>query len=220
VFGSAGSGSAVLSSAGDALVTRLSQKQYESRVVLAMTLYAGLMVFAWPMLRTEASLLMKCLLALAPALPVIYVISLLARRIGASDEFEQRTHLVALGVATGVTSALSLVGGFLSIAGVAKLDGSALIWVFPLMMGSYGVARWWVLRGYGASMSACEDEKSTWFYLRFVLLGLIFLALAALCRHQMTDYTLGFAYGTGFAFAGSGLVLALLRWYRHRYRDE
>jgi hypothetical protein len=201
-------------------MTRLSQKQYESRVVIAMMFYSGLMLFAWPLLRGVTSLPLKWLLALAPALPVIYVVKLLAQRIGSSDEFEQRTHLVALGVAAAVTSSLSLAGGFLSIAGVLKLDGSVLIWVFPVMMGSYGVARWRVLRGYGASIASCEDEKSTWFYLRFVLLGVTLLMLGLLCRHQMSDYSLGFVYGTGASFTVSGIALVLLRKYRHRYRDE
>ncbi|GLQ99498.1 hypothetical protein [Dyella mobilis] len=201
-------------------MTRLSQKQYESRVVLAMIIYAGLLLFVWPLLRTMTSVPLKWLLALAPVVPVVYVIGLLARRIESCDELEQRTHLVALAAATAVTSALSLAGGFLCIAGVVSLDGSILIWVFPVMMGSYAVARWRVLRGYGASMASCDDQKSVWFYVRFALLGLALLAVAVLGRHHLADYSLGFIYGTGFAFAGSGLVLALLRAYRKRSPDE
>jgi hypothetical protein len=200
-------------------MTRFSQKQYELRVLVAMTIYAGLMLFAWPLLRAVQSLPMKWLLAFAPVVPVIYVIGLLARRIGASDEFEQRTHLVALGVATAVTSSLSLVGGFLSIAGVLKLDSTILIWVFPVMMGSYSVARWWVLRRYGAQAS-CDEDRSVWFYLRIALLGVLLLAIALLSHGDLKDYTLGFVYGTGAAFTGAGFLLALKQWYRHRYRDE
>jgi hypothetical protein len=200
-------------------MTRFSQKQYESRALLAMAAYAGSMLFAWPLLRTAASWPVKWLLALAPVVPVIYLIALLARRIGASDEFEQRTHLVALGAATAVTSALSLVGGFLSIAGVLHPDGSILIWVFPVMMSSYSVTRWWVLRQYGADAS-CDDDKSIWFYLRIVLVGMVLLAIAGLSHGDLKDYTLGFVYGTGFAFTGAGLAMALKHWYRHRYRDE
>jgi hypothetical protein len=200
-------------------VTRFSQKQYESRSLIAMTIYAALMVCAWPLLQTVTSLPVKWLLALAPAVPVIYVISLLARRISTSDEFEQRTHLLALGVATAVTSALSLVGGFLGVAGVLKLDGSILIWVFPIMMGSYSVARWWVLRHYGADAS-CGDERSVWFYLRIALVGVSLLGIALLWHGDLKDYTQGFVYGTGAAFTGAGFALALKHWYRHRYRDE
>src|SRR5215469_8596215 len=133
---------------GEGFMPRFSQKQYEWRVLAAMALYCAFLLYVWPMVRTTGSYPLKVLIAIAPSLPVIYVLAQLARRIRASDELEQRTHLVALGVATGVVGVLSLMGGFLSSAGVVKIDGSILLWVFPVMMFSYGATRWWVLRGY------------------------------------------------------------------------
>jgi hypothetical protein len=197
---------------------RFSQKQYEWRVLAAMALYCAFLLFVWPMVHTTESYPLKVLVAVAPALPVIYVLGQLARRIRASDELEQRTHLVALGVAMGVVGALSLVGGFLCIAGVLKIDGSILIWVFPVMMFSYGATRWWVLRGYGGVM--CDDQTSVWLWLRFVLIGAFVIVLAMLHPQGMDDYRLGFIYGTGASIVLVGLVVALRQWRRRRLRNH
>ena len=199
-------------------MTRFSQKQFEWRALVALTLLSGFMLFTWPLLRVTTSFPLKLLLALAPAVSLIYLISVVARRIRASDEFEQRTHLIALGFAAAVVSALGLAGGFLSVSGVVSLDGSILMWVFPVIMWSYAVARWYVLRRYGLSGS-CADEAGPAFYLRYALLGLIIIALAAL-SHDRPDYRLGFIYGLGGGCAAAGFLLAARRWYRSRYGGE
>ncbi len=196
-----------------------SQKQYERRVLVAMAVYSGFMLLVWPLVRTATSVPLKVLLALAPVVPMCYVIGLLARRIRASDELEQRTHLIALGVATAVIGALSLLGGFLSIAGVLKLDGSVLIWVFPVMMLTYGVARWQVSRRYGADVS-CDSEASIPAYLRFLIAGVVLLIVAWLSRASLDEMRLGFLCAMGAIFAMAGLALGIARWYRRRQRDE
>ena len=196
-----------------------SQKQYERRVLVAMAIYSGFMLLVWPLVRTATSVPLKVLLALAPVVPMCYVIGLLARRIRASDELEQRTHLIALGIATAVIGALSLVGGFLSIAGVLKLDGSVLIWVFPVMMLTYGVARWQVSRRYGVDVS-CDSEASIPAYLRFLMAGAVLLVVAWLSRASLDDMRLGFLCGVGGGFVALGSVLGIVRWNRRRQRDE
>jgi hypothetical protein len=188
-------------------------------MVLTVALYSACLLFAWPLLNTVTSAGLKVLLALAPVVPMIYLIGLMARRIHASDEFEQRIHLIALGAATAVTGALGLIGGFLSIAGVLKVSGTILIWVFPVIVWSYSLVRWYVLRRYGAN-SGCGEETSVWSYLRFALIGIVLLVIAALSHAGMDDYRLGFIYGTGAGCTTAGLILALVHWYRHRYRDE
>ncbi|HTV84926.1 MAG TPA: hypothetical protein VME63_05955 [Dyella sp.] len=195
---------------------RFSQKQYEWRVLAAMGVYSAFLLYIWPMVRNTGSYPLKVLLGVAPALPVIYVLGQLARRIRASDELEQRTHLIALGVAMGVVGALSLAGGFLSISGVVKLDGSILIWVFPVMMFSYGATRWRVLRNYGGP--SCDDELSIWPWLRFLLVGGVVLLMAALHPQGLEGYRLGFIYGTGAGIFLVGLVVALRQWLKRRAR--
>lgn len=201
-------------------MTRLSPMQYQQRALLTVAVYSAFMLFAWgPLLGSTTSVSLKALLALMPAVPMIYLIALVVRRIQASDEFEQRTHLVALGAATAVISGLGLIGGFLSIAGVVTFSGSVLIWVFPVIMWTYSVTRWYVLRRYGENIW-CDEEAGAWFYLRFALIGVVLVAIAFLLHGRQDDYRLGFIYGTGVGCAVAGIVLALARWYRHRYRGE
>ncbi|MFC3652513.1 hypothetical protein ACFONN_13230 [Dyella humi] len=189
-------------------MSRLSQKQYEWRVLVAMGFYTACMLLEWPLVRTAASLPVKCLLALVPVVPVVYVIALLARRIRASDELEQQTHLIGLGIATAVVGVLSLIGGFLSTANVLKLDGSILIWVFPGLMLCYGVARWRVARRYGGGMF-CESDSALAKHASFIIAGGVLLLAAWLCRSTLDALRLGFLCGTGAGLLGLGVVLAI-----------
>ncbi|TAN04651.1 MAG: hypothetical protein EPN36_08080 [Rhodanobacteraceae bacterium] len=78
------------------------------------------------------------------------MIALLARRVLASDEMQQRMHLVALSVATGVVSAASVVGGFLAMAEVWRVGGDILFWVFPALCVTYfvgGIIASWRITG-------------------------------------------------------------------------
>lgn len=199
---------------------RLTERQYQRHVSVTMLAYVGAMVLVWPLARTTPELWLKILLAAAPALPMLYVISLLARKVAQSDEFEQRVHLVALGVASAVLAALSLVGGLLAAAGAVPLDGSILIWVFPLMMVTYSLTRWWVItRRYGGST---ECEQATWSLpMRLLLVAALMgvVLLAAWWRGRLDDLGAGLLAGLG----GTSLLLAAIesvrRWRRVR-RDR
>ena len=195
---------------------RFSQKKYQQLAMLAMTLYVGFMLLAWPWVRTTASTPLKVLLALLPVVPMLYVVGLMARRIHDSDELEQRTHLVALGVATAVVGALSLVGGFLASAQVLPLDGTILIWVFPVLTISYGSTRWWVARRYGVSLT-CDDESGMPMYLRFLLVAVVVGALAFVLRHSLRDSGLGVLCGMSGGFAVLGGMLGFARWWARRH---
>src|SRR6185312_6513933 len=128
---------------------RFTEKQYQRQLMIAMVLYVGVMLLAWPSAKTAGSVPLKLALAMLPVALVFYVIGLMARRILHSDELEQRTHMGALGVATAVVGAASLVGGFLAAAKLVQLDGTVLIWVFPLQLFAYGATRWILSRRYG-----------------------------------------------------------------------
>jgi hypothetical protein len=200
-------------------MSRLSEKQYTSRVLVAMVFYTGFMLLAWPLVRTTTSVPLKVCLALAPVVPMLYVIGLMFRRIRESDELEQRMHLVGLGVATALVGALSLIGGFLSAAGLLKLDGSVLIWVFPITVICYGFTRWWVSRRYGAE-AACDDDAAVPRYIWFLLGGCIGLAMAWFCRHSLDDTSLGFLCGAGAGFLCMGLAGGFARWQRRRQSHD
>lgn len=132
-------------------MSRYTEKQYRRHMFSVMAIYVALMLLEWPHVRSVSSLPWKIAMALAPAIPVIIVIWLMAKRLMHSDELEQRLHLMALSVATGMICALTLIGGFLCAAGVIALDGDILIWVAPILSLIYGATHVWLRRRYGAT---------------------------------------------------------------------
>ncbi|MFI4957820.1 MAG: hypothetical protein ACHP7C_01505 [Lysobacterales bacterium] len=190
---------------------RLTEKQYRSHAMLAGAAYIAAMLLIWPLTRTAGSLSLKILLTLLPLLPMFYLIGMLGRRIRDSDELEQRTHLVALGVSSAVTATLSLVGGFLAAAKAVPLDGAILIWIFPLMVVCYSTTRWWVARRYGAG-GVCEEEGGLPMYLRFLLMALAMGVVALFAHLHQNDEGMGAALGMGAAFVLFGVVFGLRRW--------
>ena len=164
-------------------MSRMNNKRYERQVMLSMAIYMVVLFAANPLLHATRSLPLKALLALVPVLPVLYVIALMWRRIRDSDELEQRTNLVALGVAAALVSALSLVGGFLSAGGVVQLKGDVLIWVFPVLMVGYGGAYKWVSRRYGVD-SVCAEDGSAWVPWYFAGIGVAMLVFGLYLWHQ------------------------------------
>ena len=196
-------------------MSRFPERDYRRQLSMAMVIYMAAMLLVWPLSRTAASVPLKVLLAVVPVLPMLFVIGLMARRIGASDEFEQRVHLVALGASTALLGALSLVGGFLAAAGVLALDGSILIWVFPVTMIGYGIARWWLLvRHYGESAS-CEGSSPGAQLLLLAVLVLMVLGVAW-WRGRLDDFQAGLLVGL---VPGVLVVLAVVLWRRLRRRS-
>jgi hypothetical protein len=199
---------------------RLTEKQYQRHAMLAGAAYLAAMLLVWPLTRTVGSLPLKILLTMLPLLPMFYLIGLLARRIRHSDELEQRTHLVALGVSSAVIATLSLAGGFLASARVLPLDGTILIWVFPLMVSCYGVTRLWVARRYGAGAS-CEDEPNgAPMHLRLLLVAPVMGVVALFAHLHHDDAGMGTAVGMGAVFALAGVFFAGRRWWSARARRD
>lgn len=195
-------------------MSRLSKRQYQWRLMLVAVAYAALMLLVWPLARAVDGFVLKLLLALTPMVPALYMFALFAARIRDSDELEQRTHLIALGVAVAVTGALSLVGGFLAATHVLRFDGSILIWVLPLMMVSYGMAHLFVVRRYGGDMFACDGDPGIPFHTRALLVGLLMAAIAVFAYFKQ-DY---FAWGMLTGIAGVLLIFGVARWIGQRVR--
>jgi len=199
---------------------RLKQKRYQQHLMFAMTIYAIVMVLVWPLVRTVTAAPTKWLLALAPLPPMLYVIGLMARRIRDSDELEQRTHLVGLGVATGVVGALSLAGGFLASAQVLPLDGSILIWVFPLMMVCYGVTRWWVARRYSDDLG-CDPNDSMALHWRLAIATAMFGFVALFAFLKRDAFHAGMLLGMASTVGVVALAKGVIYWRkRHAERME
>jgi hypothetical protein len=130
---------------------RYPEKQYRLQMLAVMTVYVVLMLSEWPHVRSIPSLPWKIALALAPVVPVVMAIWLVAKRVMRSDELEQRLQLLALSVATGMICALTLAGGFLCASGVLALDGDVLLWIAPILSIVYGVTHLWLRRRYGST---------------------------------------------------------------------
>lgn len=197
-------------------MSRLSNKQYQGRTLLVVTAYVVLLLAVWPLARTVDSLALKLLFALAPMLPMLYMFVLMARRIRDSDELEQRMHLIALGIASVVVGALSLVGGLLAAAHVLRLDGSILVWVFPVMLASYGTARSVVVRRYGGEMFACESSSGIPFHLRAFFVALLMGAIAAWAYLRHDNQAWGILLGMASVFLVIGVARLVQRWRRAR----
>jgi hypothetical protein len=195
---------------------RFNESHYRRQLSVSMVAYMAAMLLVWPLSRTAASVPLKVLLAVVPVLPMLFVIGLMARRIAASDEFEQRVHLLALGAATALLGALSLVGGFLDAAGVLALHGSILIWVFPVTMIGYGVARWWLLvRHYGGS-TGCEGSSLGWQLGLLAVLVLMVLGVAW-WRGRLDAFQAGLLSGLA---PGVLVLLAVILWRRLRRASD
>lgn len=130
---------------------RYSQKRYNMHVLVLMAIYVVVMLVLWPLARSTGEAWLKILLAVSPTIPVAAVIALMARRVMASDELQQRMHLMALGIGTALVGTLALVGGFLVAAKVWVVGGDILIWVFPALCLAYGLARIALSRWYTGS---------------------------------------------------------------------
>ena len=192
-------------------MTRLSNKQYQWQTMLVMSVYVVVLLLVWPLARVVDSLSLKLLFALTPMVPMLYMFTLMARRIRNSDELEQRMHLIALGVASVVVGALSLVGGFLAAAHVLQLDGSVLIWVFPVMLFSYGLAHVIVVRRYGGDMFACS-EPGLPLHIRAFVVGLMMAGIALFAYLKQDPMGWGIFAGMALVFLVVGAARLVTRW--------
>jgi hypothetical protein len=191
---------------------RLTPRQYDRHAGIATCVYVVVMALVWPMVRSTPEAGIRFLLAVVPMLPMLYVIGLMALRIRDSDELEQHTHLVALGAATAVVGALSLFGGFLAAGKVVALDGSILIWVFPLLVTVYGLTRWWVMtRLYGGGPGRDDGHAPLWQRMLLVAALMGFVALVAWWKGDRDPFRLGLLCGMGASLLVAALVVLFRR---------
>ena len=198
-------------------VARSTKRHYERRVMIAMAIYVVLLMLVWPLARSASELWLKVGYALTPIVPLLYVIWLMAQRIFSSDELEQRTHLIGLGVAAAVVCVVSLVCGFLSVANVMGIDGAsiALIWIFPIMMMTYGAVRSYAARRYGSS--GCDDDDGMPMHVRFSIVAIVFCAIAAFAYYRGHDEQMAsFAIGVSAGIACAAAFFAVRYWLRRR----
>ena len=125
------------------------RKRYTREVMLAMAGYVVLLVLSILLLKRLEDGLLRALTALLPVPPMMLVLRAMIRYIRDADELQQRIELEAVSFATAFISLVYLTGGFLQSAKVIDVPSNvAMIWVFPLVCLSYGLAKAVVARRY------------------------------------------------------------------------
>ena len=126
---------------------------FEGRTAAAIVVLLALMLSLnalaiWLRKRVDPPLL-RAAIALAPVLPIGFAVRAMVRYMRGLDEMQQRIELEAVGVATVLVSLLYMTGGLLQAAQLFHVPGEvAMIWVFPLISGVYGIARGLLARRY------------------------------------------------------------------------
>ena len=199
-------------------MSRSVHKRYQREFWPAMAAYVAIMFLLWPLLpRLHDNALLKIALALLPVVPVLFVVRAMVRLVLGSDELEQRTHLIGLAIAATVVSTLSLAGGFLAAAGVIRLDGAVLIYVWPVLVVVYAAGRAWASRRYGGDGDVMCNNGLAWHW-RLLSVTLVLAGIAWFGRKQLPDYQLGLLCGISVGFAAWQLLL--IAGWRRRQRSN
>ena len=90
---------------------------------------------------------LRALIALLPVPAIGMALRAIIRYIRDVDELQQRIELEAVSFAAAFVSMAYVTGGFLQLAKVIDIPSAvAMIWVFPLICASYGLAKIFVAR--------------------------------------------------------------------------
>lgn len=130
---------------------RAIDKRYLREFLPAMGAYVIVIFTIWPLVNTTDNQSIRAWIALAPVIPVLFVVRAIIRHILSADEMMQHLHLQALAVSAAIVGVVSMLGGFLVAAKVISLDGTILLWVLPALAATFGVVRAIVARRYTRS---------------------------------------------------------------------
>lgn len=114
-------------------------------VLYSLTLFASI----WWIRQGIESLPLRGLVAVLPVLPIGWMMLAALRYLREVDELQRRIETEAIGVASLLVALLYFAGGMLEKAEVIGMDaGIAMIWVFPMLCGIYGIAKMVLTRRY------------------------------------------------------------------------
>ena len=114
-------------------------------VAYSLALFASIFLIK----RGIESVPLRALVAVLPVLPIALIMRAALRYLREVDELQRRIETEAIGVASLLVSMLYFAGGLLQKAEVIDLDAAAaMIWVFPLLCGTYGIAKMILTRRY------------------------------------------------------------------------
>lgn len=96
----------------------------------------------WLVKRGIESVPLRALVAVLPALAIALLMRAALRYLREIDELQRRIETEAIGAASLLVSLLYFATGLLQKAKVVDVDAAAaMIWVFPLLCASYGIAK-------------------------------------------------------------------------------
>lgn len=125
------------------------QRRYTREVLVGMGAYVALLFASLLLLRQLDAPALRALVAVLPAAPIAFVLRSMVRFIRGVDEMQQRIEFEAICIAAALVSFVYMTGGFLQMARVIDVPaGLAMLWVFPLVCGTYGIAKSIVARRY------------------------------------------------------------------------
>lgn len=111
----------------------------------ALTLFVSI----WLVKRGIDSVPLRALVAVLPVLPIALLMRAALRYLREIDELQQRIETEAIGIASLLVALLYFAGGLLQKAKVIDIDAAAaMIWVFPLLCFTYGIAKMALTRRY------------------------------------------------------------------------
>jgi len=118
------------------------RRRYLREFIPPMAAYLVLVIASMWLLHQVQAPLLRALVALLPVPPIALAMRAIMRYIRDTDELQRRIELEALSISTALVSLGYLTAGFLQKARVIDVPSSvAMIWVFPLVCLSYGVAK-------------------------------------------------------------------------------
>lgn len=103
----------------------------------------------WLLRQGIASVPLRALVAVLPVLPLALMMGAGLRYLREIDELQRRIETEAIGAASLLLAVVYFAAGLLQKARVIDIDAAvAMIWVFPLLCLSYGVAKFVLARRY------------------------------------------------------------------------
>lgn len=128
---------------------RALQRRYTRDVLLGMGAYTVLLFVSMLLLRSVEAPALRALIALLPVAPIALVLRAMVHFIRGVDELQQRIEFEAVCIAAALVSFAYMTAGFLQAARVIDVPASAaMLWVFPLVCGTYGIAKAVIARRY------------------------------------------------------------------------
>jgi hypothetical protein len=110
-----------------AMPVAVAHRRYVIQLALAMICYGIVLIISLKLIPSVTRGWLQVLVAIAPVVPVIFVLASIVRLLSRIDEMQRRIHLEAMALAAGITALLALTCGFLENAGMPRLSG---FWTF------------------------------------------------------------------------------------------